>query len=70
MGSVIAGGQILSLLLTLIATPVIYTWFDDASHSRYVRWAGMIFTVPLGAIDRLFTRKADVIKAHPPESPH
>ena len=58
MGSVIAGGQVLSLLLTLVATPVVYTWFDDLSHSRGVAFVGRVVTWPFRRIDALFAGRA------------
>jgi HAE1 family hydrophobic/amphiphilic exporter-1 len=57
MGSVIAGGQTFSLLLTLVATPVIYSWLDDAKHSRVVGWIGHGIKWPLVTLDRLVSRK-------------
>jgi len=42
MSSVIIGGQVLSLLLTLVAIPVMYSLFDDLSHARVREWAGIL----------------------------
>ncbi|MEZ4409397.1 MAG: efflux RND transporter permease subunit [Polyangiales bacterium] len=59
MSSVIIGGQTLSLLLTLVATPVIYSFFDDLSHSPRVAMVGRAISWPLRTIDRLFNRKVE-----------
>jgi len=48
---------------------VIFTWFDDASHSRFVGWVGKAVSVPVGLVDRLFARKPEATKTHDPEVP-
>jgi HAE1 family hydrophobic/amphiphilic exporter-1 len=57
MSSVIIGGQTLSLLLTLIATPVVYSFFDDLAHSRRIAWVGHLLLTPVRVLDGLFTAK-------------
>jgi len=56
VGIVVMGGQTLSLLLTLIATPVVYSLFDDMSHSRVVGNIATVIRFPFTMLDRLFDR--------------
>jgi HAE1 family hydrophobic/amphiphilic exporter-1 len=67
MSSVVIGGQTLSLLLTLVATPVVYSFFDDLAHSRRMSWLWHALGTPLRALDGLFQPKvAPEVHTAPP----
>jgi Cu/Ag efflux pump CusA len=47
MASIVVGGQVLSLALTLIAIPVIYTWFDDLARINTRVWNKVLRRKPV-----------------------
>jgi HAE1 family hydrophobic/amphiphilic exporter-1 len=64
MGSVIMGGQTLALLLTLLATPVVFTWFDDLSNAAILDRVKRIVSWPIRMLDGAFGSKDEQHTGH------
>ncbi len=64
MGSVIMGGQTLALLLTLLATPVVFTWFDDLSNAAILDRVKRIVSWPIRMLDGAFGSKDEQHTSH------
>jgi HAE1 family hydrophobic/amphiphilic exporter-1 len=62
IGILVAGGQAMCLLLTLLAVPVFYSLFEDASHSPVWQAIGRRWERATSGVGRLFGRRQ---RAHP-----
>ena len=65
---VVIGGQTLSLLLTLIATPVVYSLLDDLrATSRWRRFAASATGITQGIVERLKPKRKPAVEPAPAE---
>jgi hypothetical protein len=64
LATAVVGGQTLCLLITLLVTPVIYSYFDDLRGLRVVSW---LYEVRLWA--RLRAKPASDLSPHPDPLP-